>query len=104
MDTDEEVAVVRVSGRRTDPLTGQTYDMHINPPAPDVRTRLTIHPHDREASIRTRFNCFRQHYADLTAVYGAGGVHVDANDPDENVVMNVIDAHLVHQRQDTIAC
>eukprot|EP00041_Stephanoeca_diplocostata_P010121 m.160643 g.160643 ORF g.160643 m.160643 type:complete len:496 (-) comp18031_c0_seq1:113-1600(-) len=104
LEVDEETAVQRVGGRRTDPLTGQTCDVHTNPPAPDVSTRLTVHPRDTEASIRTQLQSFNQQYTDLSAVLDAQAVHVDANDPDENLVMNIIDSHLIYQRQDTIAC
>ena len=60
LDVPQEVLVERVTGRRTDPLTGKIYHLKFSPPESDeIAARLTQRSDDTEEKIVTRYQDFR---------------------------------------------
>ena len=67
LNVPDEVAINRVIGRRTDPLTGRVYHMEYNPPPndSDLRQRLIIRSDDTAESMQHRL---KQFHANLNSV------------------------------------
>lgn len=60
LDVPEAALVERVTGRRTDPVTGKIYHLKFNPPEnSEVASRLTQRSDDTEEKIVTRYRDFR---------------------------------------------
>jgi len=65
-----------MSGRRTDPITGQVYHLRHNPPPPDIAGRVIQRPDDREETVRHRLTVYAQQTAPLVEFYERSGVPV----------------------------
>lgn len=76
LEVPEEAIVERMSGRRTDPETGQVYHLTFNPPPPDVAARVVQRPDDREETVRHRLSVYVAQTAPLIAHYEGTGVQV----------------------------
>jgi adenylate kinase len=76
LEVPDEAIVERMSGRRTDPDTGQVYHLVHNPPPADIADRLTQRPDDREDTVRHRLSVYAQQTAPLIAHYENDGVQV----------------------------
>ena len=60
LDVPEEILVERVTGRRTDPVTGKIYHLKFNPPENDeIANRLVQRSDDTEEKIVTRYRDFQ---------------------------------------------
>ena len=60
LDVPEEKLVERVTGRRTDPVTGKIYHLKFSPPESDeIAKRLIQRSDDTEEKIVTRYRDFR---------------------------------------------
>jgi adenylate kinase len=72
----EDVIVDRLSQRRLDPVTGQTYHLAYNPPPPGVPlTRLVQRPDDTPGVIRERLAVYARETAPVEAYFAAQGRH-----------------------------
>lgn len=61
LDVDEEELVQRLTGRRIDPKTGDTYHIKYSPPEdPEVEKRLEQRDDDTEETVRERLRVFRE--------------------------------------------
>lgn len=80
LEVPADAIVRRMSGRRTDPVTGEVYHVEHNPPPPEIADRLVQRPDDRESTIRHRLRVYEESTAPLVAYYQDAGVpvhHVD---------------------------
>lgn len=88
LEVEPEAIVERMSGRRTDPLTGEVYHVRYNPAPAEIADRLVQRPDDREETVRHRLEVYDELTAPLVAFYGAAGVavhHVDGDRPIDEV-------------------
>lgn len=76
LEVPDDVIVARISGRRTDPETGQVYHLKHNPPPAAAADRLVQRPDDREDTVRNRLAVYASQTEPLIAHYEAGGVPV----------------------------
>jgi len=69
LEVPDEVIVRRMSGRRTDPETGEVYHLDHNPPPADVADRVVQRPDDREETVRKRLSVYAAQTAPLIEYY-----------------------------------
>jgi adenylate kinase len=94
LDVDDDAIVRRMSGRRTDPETGQVYHVEHNPPPAEVAPRCVIRPDDVEDTVRNRLEVYRRSTAPLVEHYRAAGVPVhtlDGDRPIESVQADIVE-------------
>jgi adenylate kinase len=78
LDVPEDVLVERVTGRRTDPVTGKIYHLTFKPPeSPEVAARLVQRSDDTAEKIRVRYREFQSHIAAVEGTYADKMVRVD---------------------------
>jgi len=87
LDVPEEILVERVTGRRTDPVTGLIYHLRFNPPPPDVDpARLVQRSDDTAETIVKRYREFAQHVDSVQSAYSSEKViRVDGSLPQDAV-------------------
>jgi adenylate kinase len=71
-----DAIVERMSGRRTDPVTGDVYHLRYNPPPAEVSDRLVQRPDDQEETVRHRLDVYERQTAPLVDFYERTGVPV----------------------------
>jgi adenylate kinase len=71
-----DAIVERMSGRRTDPVTGDVYHLRYNPPPAEVAGRLVQRPDDQEETVRHRLDVYERQTAPLVDFYERTGVPV----------------------------
>lgn len=76
LEVPDDVIVERMSGRRTDPETGQVYHLKHAPPPAEIAERLVQRPDDAEATVRNRLAVYASQTEPLIAHYEATGVPV----------------------------
>jgi adenylate kinase len=76
LDVADEMIVERMSGRRTDPDTGQVYHMTHNPPPSGIADRVVQRPDDREETVRHRLEVYASQTAPLIEFYESGDAEV----------------------------
>jgi adenylate kinase len=76
LEVPDEVIVRRMSGRRTDPETGEVYHLDHNPPPADVADRVVQRPDDREDTVRNRLSVYAAQTAPLIDHYERSAVPV----------------------------
>lgn len=74
LEVDESILAERITGRRTDPETGQIYHLKHNPPPADVRDRLIQRDDDTEAVLRQRLSQYHAKTAALIPHYSKAGL------------------------------
>ena len=80
LDVPEAVLVERVTGRRTDPVTGKIYHMKFNPPTDDiVSSRLVQRSDDTAEKIIVRYREFQSHIDAIKSCYEDKMVRVDGS-------------------------
>ena len=77
--------VKRMSGRRTDPVTGDVYHVNHNPPPAEVADRVVQRPDDREETIRHRLDVYEASTRPLIGFYEKTGVPVHRVDGDRPI-------------------
>lgn len=80
-----EAIVERMSGRRTDPETGEVYHVVHNPPPAEVAARVVQRPDDREETIRHRLDVYEASTRPLIEHYEREGVPVHRIDGDRPI-------------------
>ena len=80
-----EAIVQRMSGRRTDPVTGEVYHVVHNPPPAEVAARVVQRPDDREETIRHRLDVYEASTRPLIEHYEREGVPVHRIDGDRPI-------------------
>lgn len=67
----------RMSGRRFDPITGNTYHIEFDPPPPEVAARCVQREDDKEEVIRHRFVVYEQNKQDILRVFAKSVKTID---------------------------
>ncbi len=80
-----EAIVERMSGRRTDPVTGEVYHVEHNPPPPEIADRVVQRPDDREETIRHRLDVYEASTRPLVEFYERARVPVHRVDGDRPI-------------------
>ncbi|OQR91136.1 folate-Biopterin Transporter (FBT) family [Thraustotheca clavata] len=70
---DEEV-IIRIAGRRIDPVTGKTYHIKYNPPPPDIQ--VIQKSDDNEATLRVRLTKYHEHSKSILSAFSVAKVPV----------------------------
>ena len=93
LDVPEKVLVERVTGRRTDPVTGKIYHLKFNPP-PDaeVSNRLVQRSDDTEEKIVVRYKEFQSHIDSIQSCYADKMVWVDGSMSQREVKSCILDS------------
>lgn len=94
LDVPEAVLVERVTGRRTDPVTGKIYHMKFSPPeSPEVAARLVQRSDDTEEKIKIRYREFQSHITAIRSSYESKMVLFDgskkASDVSESITSHI---------------
>ncbi len=95
LDVPDDVIVERMSGRRTDPETGEVYHVTFNPPPAEIAGRVVQRPDDREETVRHRLAVYAEQTAPLIDHYRAAGLPiytVDGTQPIEKVQTEILSA------------
>ena len=90
-----EAIVERMSGRRTDPITGEVYHVRYNPPPAQIADRVVQRPDDREETVRHRLKVYEAMTAPLVEFYERSGVpvhRVNGDRPIDEVQAEVLSA------------
>lgn len=90
----EDVIVERLSQRRLDPVSGQTYHLVHNPPPPDVPLDRLVQRHDdAPATVLNRLRVYTQETAPVEAYFASHGHHyvVDGVGEVEEVYARILD-------------
>jgi adenylate kinase len=91
LDVPEEILVERVTGRRTDPVTGKVYHMKFNPPEnEDVASRLIQRSDDTAEKITVRFGEFQNHIEAIKFSYEEKMVRIDGSLRPSEVTKSVV--------------
>eukprot|EP01038_Epipyxis_sp_PR26KG_P009956 gene9956-13389_t len=91
LDVKEDVLVERVTGRRTDPVTGKIYHLKFNPPENDeIASRLIQRSDDTAEKIIVRFKEFQSHIDNVKSSYADKMVCIDGCTPQAEVTNNVL--------------
>lgn len=70
----DEVSLERITGRRTDPVTGAIYHLKFNPPPPEVRDRVVHRLDDTVPAVMSRLAQYHAEEALLVPLYVQGGL------------------------------
>ena len=93
LDVPEDILVERVTGRRTDPVTGETYHLKLSPPEnEEVMSRLVQRSDDTAEKIVVRYREFRSHIDSIRSSYEDRLIWVDGSLPQEDVSFVTTDA------------
>jgi adenylate kinase len=90
---DEEI-VRRMSGRRTDPESGQVYHLDHNPPPAEIADKVVQRPDDREETVRNRLSVYAAQTEPLIEYYEGTDVpvhHVDGTRGIEEVQADILE-------------
>ena len=85
LEVPADAIVERMSGRRTDPATGEVYHLRYNPPPPGVADRVVQRPDDSEATVRHRLEVYAAQTAPLVEFYERVGVPVHRVNGDRDI-------------------
>lgn len=88
----DPVLVRRVTGRRLDPVTGQTYHVEFDPPPPEVAARVVQRSDDTEEKIVTRLRAYHDAIDAIAAHYAHCTVDVNGDRKKHEVTWDVMQA------------
>jgi adenylate kinase len=74
LDVDDAIILERITGRRTDPVTGHIYHLRFDPPPADIVDRLVHRPDDTEAVLAKRLREYHEKTALLVPYYERHGL------------------------------
>ena len=93
LDVPEDILVERVTGRRTDPVTGKIYHLKFSPPEnEEVMSRLVQRSDDTAEKIVVRYREFQSHIDSIRSSYEDRLIWVDGSLPQEDVSFVITDA------------
>jgi adenylate kinase len=69
LDVADSAILERITGRRSDPITGHIYHLHFDPPPPHIVDRLVHRPDDTEAVLSKRLREYHDKTAPLVDYY-----------------------------------
>lgn len=92
LEVNDDKIVDRITGRRTDPVTGEIYHMTFRPPPADIADRVVQRKDDTEEACRTRLAAYHAQTAPLIPFYESRGLlkRVNGEDTPNNVTKDVI--------------
>ena len=95
LEVDDDKIVDRITGRRTDPETGEIYHMTFRPPPADIAGRVIQRKDDTEEACRTRLAAYHAQTAPLIPFYASRGLlkRVNGEGAPSDVTKSVI-SHL----------
>lgn len=79
LDVPEDILVERVTGRRTDPVTGAIYHLTFKPPPADIVDRLVQRSDDTKEKIVVRYREFLKHVDSVKDCYEGKCLKVDGS-------------------------
>jgi adenylate kinase len=81
IEVPDDLIVARVTGRRTDPVTGEIYHLEFRPPPAEARERLVQRKDDTEEAVRARLSKYHSETAPIVPFYAERGLlrTVDGN-------------------------
>lgn len=85
IDVPDRTIVQRMSGRRTDPETGEVYHIVSNPPPPEIAPRVIQRVDDREDTVQRRLDVYRQSTAPLIGFYERAGLPIERVDGTQEI-------------------
>lgn len=94
LDVDDDIIVERMTGRRTDPESGEVYHIVHNPPPAEVAHRVIQRVDDHEETVRHRLQVYAAQTEPLIEFYERTGIpvyHVDGTQPIEEVQSEIRD-------------
>lgn len=74
LEVNDDKIVDRITGRRTDPVTGEIYHMTFRPPPADIADRVVQRKDDTEEACRTRLAAYHAQTAPLIPFYESRGL------------------------------
>ena len=94
LNVPDDIIVGRITGRRTDPETGEIYHIVHRPPPDDVADRVIQRTDDTEETVRQRLSTFHSQTSPLESYYREKGilVEIDGAGPMSEVSSFVRDA------------
>ena len=94
LNVPDDIIVGRITGRRTDPETGEIYHIAHRPPPDDVADRVIQRTDDTEETVRQRLSTFHSQTSPLESYYREKGtlVEIDGAGPMSEVSSLVRDA------------
>ena len=94
LDVDDRVILDRITGRRSDPVTGRVYHVRFDPPPAAVANRVVQRPDDTEAVLGTRLREYREKTALVVPYYERLGLvrRIDGLGPPAEVGRRVLAA------------
>lgn len=94
IDVPDSALIERVTGRRTDLVTGQIYHIKFKPPPADIAARLVHRDDDTEAAVRTRIEKYHRDTAPIIPYYAEKGLlrTVDGVGSPDEVLLRVTTA------------
>lgn len=70
LDVDDSVLLKRITGRRSDPVTGKIYNVHFKPTTdPEVNARLTQRKDDTEEALGPRLEAYHHNVDEILEFY-----------------------------------
>ena len=85
----EDQIVERVTGRRSDPVTGEIYHLKFKPPPTNVISRLLRRPDDIEALVRNRLETYHKHMDAMVCTYRDIMVEIPGNQSIDDVFQSI---------------
>lgn len=91
IDVPDSALIERITGRRTDPVTGTIYHLKFKPPPAEVLARLQHRDDDTEAAVRTRIEKYHRDTTQCIPFYAERGLlkTVDGVGTPDEVLMRV---------------
>lgn len=74
LEVPDDLIVRRITGRRTDPVTGAIYHVEFDPAPREVADRVTQRKDDTEEAVRTRLGAYHAQTAPLIPFYEERGL------------------------------
>lgn len=74
LEVDDQLIVDRITGRRTDPVTGEIYHLTFKPPPAEIAGRLQHRKDDTEEACRARLASYHAQTAPIIPVYEPRGL------------------------------
>ncbi len=94
IEVPDELIVDRITGRRTDPVTGTIYHLQFSPPPADVADRVVQRSDDTEEACRTRLAKYHSETRPVLPVYEPRGIvkRVDGVGRPDEVTARIVEA------------
>lgn len=94
LEVPDDLIVERMSGRRTDPETGEVYHLKHFPPPASVADRVVQRPDDQEETVRHRLAVYAEQTAPVIDFYERSAVpvyRVDGTQPIDQVQASILE-------------